>query len=675
MTISKPRIFCFIFVAIVSACVFIYRLIDWQVINGENLRLRANSSKVFRIKMEPARGEILDRNGISLAVNDVTYQTVFDRYKIQKGNINSTINYLLDIFEKRKQKFIDDLPLWIEEDMSCGFLEDKVYDKKNTSNYKKEIEILKSKDILDLNEYATAKDCVANLFKKFGLEGSSFSVKRKRDIASVRYGMEKTKHTSPDSYVFAEDLDKDSVIVISELSIDYPCFRVSSKTKRGYRNSSLVPHILGNVSKLDQKEYQENKENGYKLNDRIGKFGIEKAFESELRGKRGSKIVETNITSEIISQKIEEEVEHGHTVFLTIDAHLQKVLNDSLANHVRYSQGKKAGAAVVLDLKDFSILAASTYPSYDIARYSEDSDYRNKLLSDNNKSLINLCFEGIFEPGSSFKPLTTLACLQEKVISKDTNFYCSGRWYLPGSGHFARCMGVHRNIGLTNAIARSCNAYFMECGHRLGHERLNKYAEMFGLGVKTGIEIFESKGRLTSEENAEEIGSQLFPTSDSEAAIGQALDQFSPLQLAVYAATIATNGKRYEAHLVDRITDYSRQNTLFKKEPKILSEAPIDIEHFKELGEGMLGSSNFGTSSRSLRGYDIRVASKTGTSENPSNHDHKTMIGYAPYDKPEIAISVVIPEEGTWIHNYQQVFKETLDAYFKKKGMDAELEQ
>ena len=210
-------------------------------------------------------------------------------------------------------------------------------------------------------------------------------------------------------------------------------------TVREYKDGMLAPHLIGTTGSLTEEEYQTLKDEGYAYNDKIGKSGIESAFEEELRGTDGTKVVETNPDGTVNSDTVTEQPVAGNTVYTTLDSNLQKVANVSLANNVQAAQRAGAststehdgedcvaGAAVVLNVKDFSILAASTYPSYDLTKYLEDSNYYTSLATDEtNKPLVNRAFDGNYVPGSVFKPLVAAAALQEGIIDTNTHIECN----------------------------------------------------------------------------------------------------------------------------------------------------------------------------------------------------------------------------------------------------------
>ena len=330
-----------------------------------------------------------------------------------------------------------------------------------------------------------------------------------------------------------------------------------------------MPHILGITGPLTAEEYDENKDKGYSYDDIIGKFGIELAMEDHLKGQGGTKTVSKNSDGTVISVVDVEPAKPGNTVYLTVDKRLQEVANESLARNVKEAQaagmqlsaqngGEKgygedctAGAVVMLDVETFGVLAASSFPTYDITKYN-DGDYYNSLLEDKTLPLYDRAFSGSFAPGSVVKPAVAIAALEEGTISEYTPITCTKRYdYYPSN--IVNCMGYHGTQDVYGAIARSCNYYFAEVGRLLGINTMYLYMEKFGLGEKTGLEIYETKGFLAGRDS-----SSWLPGNTVQAAIGQSDHTFTPVQLATYCATIANDGVRLRTHLVDKVTTYDR---------------------------------------------------------------------------------------------------------------------
>lgn len=650
------------FVVIIIS-VYTLRLIDWQLINGKMYLETANTSHTYTVPIETKRGEILDANGVDLAINVTGHKIVFDRLYLKEGTENDIILQLIAIMQQKGEKWIDVLPIELSADGGFSFISGK----------EKEVEELKK--ILKLNSYTTAQNCMDQMAEKYGCTGLSNA--QLRMVCSVRYNMTKsgydTSMTMP--YTFADDISDEMVAIISEKSQQMPGVDIRNSSIRKYVNGTIAPHIVGTIGKLSQEEYEELKDS-YRLDEMIGKSGVEAAMEKYLRGTNGQKKIEATPGGSELNVIEKQNASPGNTVYLTIDAKLQQVANKSLAENVesakkRYSDCK-SGSVVVLDVNDFSVIAAGTYPTYDLGKYVDDNAYYNQIVSDDVYTpLVNRAFNGAFTPGSIYKPVVACAALEERAISDHDGILCTGRYnYYASSGFYIGCMGVHGDIAVRNALAKSCNVFFSEAGRRLGIEALDLYAKRFGLGVKTGVEVYESKGVLAGPEFSKSVGSHWYEGNTSQAAIGQSDNMFTPLQLATYTAVIANGGNRYKTHVVRKIMDYTRKNVVFENNPEtpeFVENVGVSQENLQIVREGMRSVVTNGTAT-SFAAYPVEIAAKTGTAEN-NGSDHTTFICYAPFDKPKIAIAVVLEHGGAGIFS-MDVARDILDAYFFGKGME-----
>ena len=650
-------IFCFVLVVAVFSA-YIARLVDWQIVNGEEYRERANRSSIYRNKTDALRGEIFDVNGVGFAENITGYKIMFDRFALDADKENQTILDLISLMSLKNEPFIDELPIKLVSDNQFEFIEGK----------EKEIKVLKGKNRLNLNSYSTANECMEKLAQKY--DCGNFDSKTRRDIISVKYNMEVNGYydSMASSYTFADDISPELLAIVSEQFQDNPGVRIGLSAKRQPVNSDLAPHIIGSVGKISEEQYERLKEKGYSHEDVVGKSGIEAAMEEYLRGVAGEKKVEVARDGAVLHTPNAKEAKPGNTVFLTIDSRLQKVANESLAKAIQ-SSGQPdcvAGGVVALSVKDFSVLAAATYPSYDLAKLTEPG-YYSQLANDKANPLFNRAFQGAFAPGSIFKPLVACGALEEGVLTTEDKIKCVGIYHYPGHNFTTKCLGVHGNADLNYAMAKSCNVYFSEAGRRLGIENMNLYAKRFGLGVKTGIELTETTGILAGPEYSRSIGSRWSNLVTIKAAIGQSDNQFSPLQLATYVATIANGGNRYRPHLIRKITDYRRENIVMENNPdspELVETAGVSEEHLNMVKTAMRQVVLSGTATN-FNGYMVPVAAKTGTAQN-NGSDHTTFICFAPYENPEIAIAVVV-EHGAKGMVSKIVAKDIMDAYFSNK--------
>ena len=652
-SLKARYIFIGVFTAFAVAVLF-GRLVEWQIFKSEYYEEVAAASASYTVETDGIRGEIFDKNGVPLAVNETGYKIVINKLFMPDRRLNDAVVRAVEAVENAGAKWKDSFPIVMDKNGDYAF------DSKRSDS----VAQLKSKDRLNMNPYSTADECMAILAEKYNCKG--YNKKQTRDIASVRYNMENTGYSYTSPYVFADGINENQMLTLSEKLNDIKGISVESYAVRKYKNGTAAPHVVGVTGLISAEEYDELKDKGYGYTDIVGKNGIEQAFEKELRGKGGSQTFEMDSKGNVSLLKSTAAVQ-GNSIHLTIDTRLQKVAQQALADAVKYANDYsrwmgneymggdcKGAALVMLDVRDFSVICAASYPTYDLEEYY--SDY-NKLANDTASPMFDRAFQGALAPGSTFKPVVASAALQEKKITTDTYIDCEGVYTQNGLKLW--CMGYHGWVNMYHAIEDSCNVFFAETGRLLGIENLRKYAQRCGLGVKTGVETGESSGTLAGPEYSEKMGTQWNEASVSPAAIGQSDNQFTPLQLATYAATIANNGVRLKTHVVDKITTYDGRKILYQSQPEKVDEMGVSMENLKEVQKAMNMAANaYGI----INTFDIQVAAKTGTAEN-NGSDHSNFICYAPFDKPEIALAVMI-EHGTASYTAMSTAYTMLNEYF-----------
>ena len=502
--------------------------------------------------------------------------------------------------------------------------------------------------MLNLNGYATAEECYNALIEEFELE--SFDKYDARKVASVCFEMMRQEFSVSAPYTFAEDVPEDISSSIMENSSFYEGVETKVVPVRTYTDGTLAPHILGMVGSIDAEEYSELKEKGYKMNDTVGKSGIELAMEDYLKGTDGEETIYTddegNRTSEVTK-----EPEQGNTVVLTIDSNMQKVAQDALKGALEDYAGTvgnqvpNAGAVVVLSCKDSSILACASYPTYDISTYAENAEELNKATG---SPLWNRALMSTYATGSTAKPSVAIAALEEGIIDEDYTVYCNGSYtYL---GQAFKCEQAHATafVNVVNAIDESCNTFFMEVGRLLGIEKMNEYRNLLGLGSKTGCELNEATGVLDSPEYRSTLGQDWLPGYTVQSAIGQAGNLWTPIQLANYVNTIANGGTRYRTHFVKSIKSADYTETILENKAEVVCETGISEETLDIVKRGMREVGVTGYCARYFSYLPVEVACKTGTSQEyrkiggvSTKINNGFLIAFAPYDDPQIAIAVV----------------------------------
>lgn len=649
---KNARFIISVILTFVPFIIFTIRLIDWQIINTEYYKKRAQNNSAYIIKTEAIRGEILDKDGEGLVINSTGYRAVIDRIEAGKNNENYVIAKSVSLLESLGIPWRDNFPIRVDGE-NYVFSDDK------------DSQINALKKYLNLNGDATVEQCMEKLIKKYSC--SDFSVKDCRNICSVRYntGKSASANSRVMPYILADNLSRDAMTIISEFSSNLKGLKVETCSTRVLPDGLFAPHIIGYTGSMSAEEYEKYK-GSYSMDESIGKTGVEGVMEQYLRGKSGKRILQKSRDGLVSGFSEQEAAVSGNSVYLTISSKLQKVANESLAKWVNKAKEMgvndcKSGAVVVLDVKDFSVLAASTYPSYDLNRFIEDNSYYSELLHDKATPLLNRAFSGAFAPGSVYKPLIACAALQENLLGDTETIRCSGGFSYY-KGYTLKCMGTHGSIDVVKALEKSCNVFFAELGRRLGATKISDYAHKFGIGVKTGLELSENSGIIAGPEHSKAVGAHWYESGSSQAAIGQSDNMITPVQLATYVATIANNGNRYKTHLIKKVTNYNKDSVILENTGEYLENTGVSEENLQIVKQGMRNVVLSGTA-RDFANYPIAIAAKTGTAQN-SGSDHTTFVCFAPYENPQIAISVVVAN-GKYGAVSKGIAKDILDEYFQ----------
>lgn len=618
-----------------------------QIVNRDYYLQQANGVTTKTVAIKAARGEILDTYGRPIAVNRDGYNIIFNRAYIDMDNVNSTITILTNYLDVKDQKWEDELP----------FVKNKIKFTKDSN------EVSKLKSILGLNSYATAENCFDSMVDRYGLEGLDYELQRK--IMGVRYTMELKDFSVSLPYVFSSDVGEEIMTAIYESANDFPGVEIQSIPVREYSEGNIATHVIGTVGSIQAENWEEYKKKGYSYDDKVGISGVELAYEDYLRGTDGEISYKLDSSGNIVSSKITKKAIPGNTLILSLDKTLQLVTQNALKDLIEDLRAKNSeisgGSVVVSNVKTGNLLCVANYPSYTVEEYSEDY---GKLLNNENRPLLNRAFLGAYPPGSAFKPAVATIGLQFNKITPEETIYCKS-YYDYYKDYQPACMGFHRYVNLKSALSVSCNCYFYELGRRIGITDMNKYCLQYGLGTSTGVEIPESSGVLAGSDYSESIGSTWSAGMTLQAAIGQSDNMFTPLQLCMYTATIANNGVRYKASLLNKVMNYSLTETITEYEPVVLNKIKFDNSVFNNVKDGMLSVTTDGTGSAVFDNYEIKVGGKSGTAENAGG-DHSVFIAFAPFDSPEIAVSVVI-EHGLKSYISGSMVKEIFNEYFLKQ--------
>lgn len=633
---SSIRSLIAMILVIITVCGFGYKLFDIQIINNEYYSAQNNNVRVYKVPIEAARGDIVDRNGNTLVSNRQGNSIILDAAyfpsRTENHKRNEIIFNLIKLFEANSEEYVNNLPLLLQNG-NIVFSDDE-----------EEIKKMKSEEVFNLQKYATPQNCFDTMVEMYELE--EYDTADALKIGAVRYELTTLLFSIENPVTIAENVKNETVAAIKEDKYRYSGADVKAVSYREYADSSLAPHILGTVRKINGEEYSELKDSGYGINDIIGESGIEAAMESELRGVHGEITVtidsDGNVKEEVTKKPIK-----GNTVMLTIDRDLQRIAQEKLketCDTVHSTDG--AGAVVVQSINNGEILAAASYPTFDLKDYYENYE----TLAKNKRNPMWSRFAlGAYAPGSTFKPMMACAALEEGVIDESTIFNCKSVWQYYDVEFHCENYKRHGNEDVRHALLDSCNIFFYNCADKLGITKMNEYSKMFGLGEKTGVEISEAAGILASPANAEKYN-RVWQMGDAiQAGIGQSDNLFTPLQLANYCSTVANNGTRYESHFVKAIIN-SSNNSSEETSITVVENLPISDNTFSIVKEGMRMVAKDGPISRVFNTIDTPVACKTGTSQvikNGKKVNNGFLITYAPYNNPEIAVASAIEYAGS----------------------------
>jgi len=631
----------------------VYRLIQLQLIQGPNITAALNANVIREYDEIASRGEIMDRNGTVMVGNALGFSVQLDYYEWDKSRQNEVLLQLYETLQASGVGCLDVLPLTWEEPLAY------TYSSLESGDGRKLQRFVQAQGWGSV-ETLTPVRLFGLLSSKYGVD-NSLSLDQRRAIIGVRYYLEDKQFSNYNTPItVVEELDIQTVARISERQSDLPGVTIQVSDSREYHTTAAA-HLLGRVAIIGPEEYEELKEEGYGLNDTIGKDGMEKALESYLRGTDGVRAVEVDRqTGQVMAEYMVEDTQPGRNCYLTVDLALQERLEQALADTLAAIKEKgenskggdgadvEGGAAVVIDVDTGEILAMASWPTYSLEHFSAQFSANN---SDPMRPFFNRAIMATYSPGSTFKMCTALAALEEGIIEPDTKIYDEGVYkryadvgYSPRCWIYRQYGRNHGNINVSQALKYSCNYFFYEMGYQLQPERLNKYATQLGLGQKTGVELSgEKAGNLAGPESRQANGGEKWYGADTlMAAIGQSDHLFTPLQLANYVATLVNGGTRYQPHLLKTVMDYTNTEVYEEVQPTVLNTVEISASSLAAIKEGMKGVvTEDGTASSYFAGFPIQVGGKTGSAQMVGHSATGVFVSFAPYDQPEIAVCVV----------------------------------
>lgn len=483
------------------------------------------------------------------------------------------------------------------------------------------------------------------------------------------------------SVLIQGDIDRDDAAFVEENKLYLPGVSLKVEPLRSYVYSEFASHALGYLGEISKGKLEDLDDPEYRQGDMIGKDGLENIYEFFLRGKKGYKDVEVDVSGRELKILRQVPPKSGNHIVLTVDVRIQEAVEKLMAGT---PDKPVAGSVVAMNPKTGDILAIASKPSFDPNLFAAGitrEDWRSLAL-DETHPLQNRVIDGQYPPGSTYKIVTAYAGLEERVISPETIINCPGHFTLGRKTYRCWKKGGHGNMNVYTAIVQSCDVFFYTVGTRLGIDRLAGYAKKFGLGANTGINLTGEKPGLipTSEWKQAAKNEPWMGGETVSASIGQGYDLVTPLQQAVMLSAVANGGSLFRPSLVKRVED--ADGTVVQEFlPQLLRKENLQHDTLSLIRKALLGVVNEpgGTGGRS-RLKSILVSGKTGTSQvvgmkKDDEHlkddeipylmrDHAWFIAFAPFDDPEIVVSIIVEHGGHGGSTAAPIAKEIFQTYF-----------
>lgn len=667
--------------------ILIVKLFSLQIVHGAEYREQSNTRLTRESTLEASRGAILDKTGAPLVTSTMRFSLEMYKTKVDNNTLNEDILNMIKVLEKYEASYVDSFPI------SINPYEFKISDQALT-NWKK---------ANNLDENITAQEAFDKFVNKYKIQNTN-NIEEIRKIIAIRYEISQKGYSSTKAITISKNISREAVAEFSENSSKFSGLNIVVQPVRSYTSESLASHILGYASQINAEEYETRKDT-YDQNDLIGKTGIEYVFEEYLKGKKGVKQIDMSVDGSTTAEYISKEAIAGSDIVLTIDANLQKVTEEALRNNIQKiatggfgkAYDAKAGACVVMNVKNGEILAMASYPDYNPADFVGGISTENwaKYRDNEAKPLVDKAIQNSYSPGSTFKMITAIAGLESGAINLNTRINDTGVYTKYANvGITMNCWVYtdyhrgHGNINVSQAIEQSCNYFFYETADRMGIDKLVQVAKYFGLGGKTGIELQgETAGVLASRESKAKLhpnSTNWNPGDSLNAAIGQGDNEFSPVQMARYISMLANGGHRVSPTIIKTIrnadgTEVAKEeiekfvNAKLGIQEENVEEININQNYLNAILQGMksVTSDSAGTAYSIFRNFNISVGGKTGSAEAPGNKVNAWFVGFAPFENPEIAI-VVMVENGSHGNYTAEVVRNIMAEYFGMNTQNVE---
>ena len=673
ITRGRTMILLLVFALVIGF--FIFKMYDLQVIETGGKKENVTTFTTLT-RVKAARGDILDTNGNLLVSNRASYDLVMNHYVLITAD--GTNDYLYRLVKRCQEAgitYTERFP--ISQERPFVYTLDQ-YNSSWQSYFQQYLAYM-----ANLDSDITAPLLIKRLRERYKIP-AEWTEEEARLVIGLRYEMDLRNCVgSLPNYIFLTDVSDEDLSAIVELNI--PGLMVEASTVREY-NTKCAAHILGFVGPMNAEQWEQYKDNpDYSMDSEIGQDGFEAAFEEYLHGVDGWREDTVTTSGELVSSRYLTEPKAGSNVEVSIDINLQQIAEDKMdevitalrANPDQDGHDAEGGAVVAIDVKTGQVLTCSSYPTYDLSTFFEDY---TEILETEFDPLFNRALLGTYPPGSTYKMSMVVAGITSGIITSDTVVYDRGVYDKYGPDFAPKCLyytsygQLHQEMTAKTALQVSCNYFFYDLGDKISISAMDKAAKGLGLGEKSGVELAEYVGHRANEQTKEELytgDDRYFYTADRIlAAIGQSDNRFTPMQLCVYASTLANKGTRYKATFLNRVVSSDYRTRLYQNETTVLSTMDIPEDAYKAYSEGMCLVTNktdwTGTAYSTFKDYPVTVAAKTGTAQNGIHNasDNGAFICYAPAEDPQIAIAIYGEKAGHG-SSLATIAKEMLDVYFE----------
>ncbi len=664
ITRVRARLMLFVFLVILG--LYAFHLYDLQIIQTGG-KTDNSTTFVTRTSVKAARGEILDRNGNVLVGNRAGYKLTINHYVLLSADgTYEHIHRLVERCQAEGITYYESFPVSKERPFTYTHSE---YSAAQQGYFQEFL------NYYSLDSDITAPVLIENLRSRYQLPESWTDEEARQVMGLVYELMLRNCVGSLPVYELVADADEPTLSAIAELNI--PGIRVEATTVRQYY-TKYAAHILGHVGSMNAQQWETYKTiEGYQMDTKIGQSGLEAAFEKYLHGVDGIREDTVAADGTVIESRWIEEPQAGSHVQITIDINLQRVAEEQMAEMAKTlkEEGKDGAdvegmAVVALDPNNGEVLVCASYPTYDLSTFFENYD---TLIQDPLLPTFNRALMGTYPPGSTYKMNVVVSGIDSGVIDSTTKVYDAGIYNKYG-GYSPTCLawtnygGSHGTIDASEALMVSCNYFFYHVSDKMNIEDIDRTAKALGLGVKTGVELYEETGlRANPETKLKNHKDHWSPGDQLSCSIGQSDNLFTPIQLATYTGSLAMKGTRYRTTFLSRVVSADNRKLLAENIPVEESKLEISEDAWYAYHEGMkkVTTDPYGTATWAFQNYPISVAGKTGTAQHGGEgSENGAFVCYAPAETPQIAIAIY-GEKAAHGNTLAEIARAMLDVRFE----------